>query len=342
MADEQVERRCCAPRRAPTTSCGPSRAAGRRSSPRSPAGPGGPASGWCSTPMFEDARLFRRGIGDESDVVRKEMYEFADRGGRRAGAAARGHRLGRAGLRPAPPARAVEGVVRDAGVPLRAAPGRPLQPAPPAGVEVLGTEDPDLDVEVIALAAGFYAELGPAPGRPGASTPWAAPSAAPRTWPRCVAYLAEHADELCDEHRERFAANPLRVLDCKRPECRAVTEDAPRHRRLPRRGLRRPPRPGAGGARRARHRPPARAPAGAGPRLLHAHHLRVRRRRRSTPAQNAVGGGGRYDGLAEAIGGPPTPGHRLRHRHRAAAAGLRRRGRASPVDPRRPTPSWST
>ena len=43
-----------------------------------------------------------------------------------------------------------------------------------------------------------------------------------------AAYLEEHAAELCDEHRERFRANPLRVLDCKRPECRAVTEDAPR------------------------------------------------------------------------------------------------------------------
>ena len=49
-----------------------------------------------------------------------------------------------------------------------------------------------------------------------------------------VGYLREHAPELCDEHRERFAVNPLRVLDCKRPQCRAVTEGAPRHHRLPR------------------------------------------------------------------------------------------------------------
>ena len=61
------------------------------------------------SPMFEDAALFRRGIGDESDVVRKEMYEFERPGRARRGAAPRGHGVGGAGLRPAPPAGPVEG-----------------------------------------------------------------------------------------------------------------------------------------------------------------------------------------------------------------------------------------
>ena len=155
------------------------------------AGPSGPASASCSHPMFEDARLFRRGIGDDSDVVRKEMYEFDDRGGRRPGAAARGHRPDGAGLRPAPPAGAVEGVVRHARPSATSGPrpGRYRQHHQ-LGVEVLGTDDPDLDVEVVALAAGLLRRSGAAPGRPGGQlhglrrVPRPATSAALRAYPR--------------------------------------------------------------------------------------------------------------------------------------------------------------
>ena len=88
--------------------------------------------GLAHTPVFEDVRVFRRGIGEGSDVVGKEMYEFEDRGGRRPGPPARGDRPHGPRLRPAPPATAVEGVVRHPGVPLRAPAGGALPPAPPA------------------------------------------------------------------------------------------------------------------------------------------------------------------------------------------------------------------
>ena len=206
------------------------------------------------------------------------------------------------------------------------------------GVEVLGTDDPDLDVEVIALAAGFYADLGLRRRRAGGQLDGLTATCRP-------AYLAAlarlprraHATSCATSTGSAARRNPLRVLDCKRPACRAVTDGAPRLVDYLVRAVRRPLRPGA---RRAstplgiayRARPPPRAR----PRLLHPHDLRVRRagaraaqnaRRRRRPLRRA----GRGDRRAA------DPGHRLRHRHRAAPAGLRRRGRVRRSSRRRPT-----
>ena len=258
------------------------------------------------TPVFEDARLFRRGIGGESEVVIKEMYEFTDREGRPLA------------LRPEGTAPVVRAFVQNnPPVPWKA---WYLTPAfryeqPQAGrfrqhhqlgVEALGTEDPDLDVEVIALAAGFYADLGLRRIELAVNSMGCAEDR-PLYIAALTAYLADHADELCDEHRERFAANPLRVLDCKTDECRAVTEKAPRlvdfldeacaaHLARVRAGL-----DALGVAHRLE------------PRLVRGLDYYTRTTfefaaTALTSAQNAVGGGGRYDGLAEAIGGDPTPG----------------------------------
>ena len=84
------------------------------------------------SPGFEDAEVFRRSSGDSSDVVTKEMYEFTDRGGRDDRPSPRGHGLGGARLRAAPPGAPVQGLVRGADVPLRASSGGSLPPAPPA------------------------------------------------------------------------------------------------------------------------------------------------------------------------------------------------------------------
>jgi histidyl-tRNA synthetase len=174
------------------------------------------------------------------------------------------------------------------------------------GVEVLGTEDADVDVEVIALAADFYDGLGLrrvelAINSMGCIQCRQAYVDALR------AYLEAHADELCDEHRTRYGVNPLRVLDCKRPACRAVVEGAPRitdflddacaeHLARVRAGL---------DALGIEHR--------LEPRLVRGLDYYTRTTFEFSAlalasAQNAIGGGGRYDGLAESIGGPPTPG----------------------------------
>jgi histidyl-tRNA synthetase len=258
------------------------------------------------TPMFEDARLFHRGIGDDSDVVNKEMYEFTDRGGRDMA------------LRPEGTASVVRAFVQHhPTTPWKAWYATPAfrYERPQAGrfrqhhqlgVEALGTEDPDLDVEVIALAAGFYADLGLTRVDLALNSMGCADDR-PLYVERLRAYLAEHADELCDEHKERFATHPLRVLDCKRPGCRAVTDNAPKlidfldqscaaHLARVRSGL-----DAFGIAYRME------------PRLVRGLDYYTRTTFEFAAlaldsAQNAVGGGGRYDALVESIGGPATAG----------------------------------
>lgn len=258
------------------------------------------------SPMFEDVSVFQRGFGQEAEVVHKEMYELTDRGGRHLA------------LRPEGTASVVRAFVQH----------HPIEPwkvwyATPAfrderpqglrfkqhhqlGVEVLGSEDPDLDVEVVELAASFFGDLGLkrvslALGSMGDG----------KCRPPYVAYLRgvllERHDRLCDEHRDTVETNPLRVLDCKKPECREATADLPglvdrlcdecqAHFDRVRSGL--------DALRVAYH---------VDPRLVRGFDYY----RRTTfefagealdVSQSGVGGGGRYDGLSEALGGPPVGG----------------------------------
>jgi histidyl-tRNA synthetase len=174
------------------------------------------------------------------------------------------------------------------------------------GVEVLGSDDPDLDVEVVALAAGFVAGVGLRRvelllNSLGDGT------CRPAYLDALRGFLTERHDSLCEEHRERALEAPLRVLDCKRDACRQATADAPRmidhlcgpcadHFERVQAGL---------GALGVEYR--------IEPRLVRGldYYTRTTFELAATAletAQNAVGGGGRYDGLAEALGGPPTPG----------------------------------
>ncbi len=257
-------------------------------------------------PMFEDAQLFRRGIGDESDVVRKEMYEFADRGGRDVALRPEGTAsVVRAFVQHRPPVPWKAWYVTPAFRYERPQAGRYKQHHQ-VGVEVLGTDDPDVDVEVITLASDLYGWLGLAQVDLTLNSMGCA-QCRPAYVAALVGYLEQHASELCDEHRERYRMNPLRVLDCKRPQCRAVTEAAPRitdyldeecaaHLARVRQGLEE-----LGVTYRLE------------PRLVRGLDYYTRTTfefaaTALTAAQNAIGGGGRYDGLAEAIGGPPSPG----------------------------------
>jgi histidyl-tRNA synthetase len=174
------------------------------------------------------------------------------------------------------------------------------------GVEALGPADADLDVEVVSLAHDFFAGLGlrevelklhsmgDGVCKPGYVA-------------LLGAFLAERADQLCPAHRARHLENPLRVLDCKSDECRAATEDAPRfldHLCDP----------------CAAHFARVRAglemlgvPYVIDHRLVRGFDYYTRTTfefaaRALDAAQNGVGGGGRYDGLVEMLGGDPTPG----------------------------------
>ena len=256
-------------------------------------------------PMFEHYEVFAR-VGESTDIVRKEMYDFEDRGGRHIA------------LRPEGTASVVRAFVEH----------RPTTPfktwyvapsfrneAPQAGryrqhhqlgIEALGTDDPDVDVEVIALLASFYRSLGlqqvslqlnslgDAACRPGYLD-------ALRT------YFESRAADLSEQSRQTLAVNPLRVLDSKRPEDAAIIAEAPQMLdRLC--------------ADCASHF--ARVQAGLEqlgvafaltPRLVRGLDYYTRTTFEFAAdaldnAQNAIGGGGRYDGLVEQMGGPPTPG----------------------------------
>lgn len=264
------------------------------------------AYGLVVSPMFEDVGVFRRGVGEASEVVTKEMYVFEDKGGRQLA------------LRPEGTASVVRAFVQH----------RPVVPwkvwyVTPAfryerpqagryrqhhqlGVEALGSADPDLDVEVIALLAGFYEGLGLRRAELRVNSMGDA-SCMPAYRSVLAAYLGARAGELCAEHKATWERNPLRVLDCKRAPCIAVRAGAPRLA-------------DSLCAPCAEHF--ARVTAG-----LDA--LGVGWRRddflvrgldyytRTTfefaslaldAAQNGIGGGGRYDGLVEQLGGPATPG----------------------------------
>lgn len=257
------------------------------------------------TPIFEHLEVFQR-VGASTDVVRKEMYEFEDKGGRRLA------------LRPEGTAPVVRAFVQHRPpVPWKVwylAPhfryerpqkGRYRQHWQ-LGAEVLGVDDPEVDVEVVALAHGFYRDLGLTTTRLLLNSMGDAESR-PAYIAALRAYLVDHGGGFGDEFRARVEQNPLRVLDAKHEDWQDVIERAPQlteylsdtavaHFERVQQGL---------------------ASLGIeyelAPRLVRGFDYYTATTFEFVSdaldaAQNAVGGGGRYDQLAEDMGGPPTPG----------------------------------
>ena len=255
------------------------------------------------SPMFEDVGVFER-VGEGTDVVRKEMYDFEDKGGRRVA------------LRPEGTASVVRAYVQHRPTP----PFKAWYTAPnfryerpqagrfrqhhQLGVEALGTDDADLDVEVVALAWSVCSDLGLSRVTLLLNS-LGDDACRPAYLDALTEFLA--AQELCDEHAQTYEKNPLRVLDCKREACVVATAEAPRlvdllcepcdtHFARVKAGL-----DSLGVAYTLQ------------PRLVRGLDYYTRTTfelaaEALDSAQNAVGGGGRYDKLAEALGGPPTPG----------------------------------
>jgi histidyl-tRNA synthetase len=255
------------------------------------------------SPVFEDVEVFRRSAGESSDVVQKEMYEFDDKGGRRIA------------LRPEGTASIVRAYVQHRPVlPFKASYVAPMfrYEAPQAGrfrqhhqlgVETIGTADPAADVEVIDLLCGLYRELGLLDHLTLRVNSLGDETCAPEYREALGAYLEAHQHELCDEHRARWATNPLRILDCKRSACGEVREGAPRLRDALCDDCRAHFTAVAGGLDRlgvAFERDDF---------LVRGLDYYTRTTFEfASPTTEGVGGGGRYDGLVEALGGPALAG----------------------------------
>jgi histidyl-tRNA synthetase len=262
--------------------------------------------GYIELPVFEDTALFVRGVGESTDVVSKEMYTFTDRGDRSLS------------LRPEGTAGVIRSIVENrldkAALPVKlwyAGPffraerpqhGRYRQ-LQQVGIEAVGSEDPALDAEVITLADEAYRRLGLQRYRL-ELTSLGCSRCRPDYREMLVAYLA--AKQLDEATRQRAALNPLRVLDDKRPEIVDQLQDAPlmvdhlcgecqEHYDAVRSFL---------------------TDAGVeweeSPRLVRGLDYYTRTTFEFTHellgAQSGIGGGGRYDGLMESVGGDTLSG----------------------------------
>ncbi|MDT7544077.1 MAG: histidyl-tRNA synthetase [Actinomycetota bacterium] len=262
--------------------------------------------GYIELPVFEETGLFVRGVGESTDVVRKEMYTFDDRGGRSLT------------LRPEGTAGVVRAVIEhglDRGqLPVKlwyAGPffraerpqhGRYRQ-LQQVGIEAIGVEDPALDAEVVALADEAYRSLGLSSYRLLLTS---LGDATCRTPYRELLQDFLRGLDLDADTRARAELNPLRVLDDKRPEVQAQLVDAPlvvdhlcpackEHYDDVR-----------------RHLSSLGVTWEEAPRLVRGLDYYTRTTfefvHDGLGAQSGIGGGGRYDGLMGLLGGQPLTG----------------------------------
>lgn len=259
-------------------------------------------------PVFEHTELFQRGVGDTTDIVQKEMYTFEDKGGRSIT------------LRPEGTAGIVRSYIEH---------GMSSLPQPVKlfyditayryekmqkgryrefnqfGVELFGAADPSADVEVISLLALYFESLGirnlslnlNSIGCPKCRGAYNA---------LLKEFLSERIDNMCDTCKDRFSRNPMRIIDCKEERCKAHTKGAPmllEHicddcrahfetltHKLDAIGI------------------PYVIDKGIVRGLDYYTRTVFEFVSRNIGSQGTVCGGGRYDGLIEVCGGPPTAG----------------------------------
>lgn len=260
------------------------------------------------TPVFEHTELFHRGVGDTTDIVEKEMYDFLDKGGRSVT------------LRPegtAPVVRAyLENHLGSEAQPVKLfylGPmfryGRPqtgrLRQFHQFGIEAFGTQDPGLDAEVIALCMDYYSRLG-LKGLELRINSVGCPECRKIHREKLHQYLKPYLNNLCKTCVGRYERNPMRIFDCKSGVCGEIVADAP-------------------------------TPADTLCSECAEHFERVKEYLQTLEipflkdrllvrgldyytktafevvvdglgAQSSIGGGGRYDALVETCGGPATPG----------------------------------
>jgi histidyl-tRNA synthetase len=259
-------------------------------------------------PMFEDTALYVRGVGEGTDIVDKEMYSFTDKGGREIT------------LRP----EFTAGVVRaylEHGMKTRPQPVKLWTIGPifryehvQAGryrqhtqfdIECIGELDPAVDLDVMSVAWQLFSNVG-FQDLAFQLNSTGCPKCRPAYLKVLVAYYREHEGEICTDCERRLVRNPLRLLDCKVDGCQPIIAAAPHiqdylcdecreHFATLRRYLDALGRPYTVNHRLVRG-------------LDYYTKTVFEVWAKGIGAQNAICGGGRYDGLAEELGGEHTPG----------------------------------
>ncbi|MBQ1260802.1 MAG: histidine--tRNA ligase, partial [Clostridia bacterium] len=183
------------------------------------------------TPTFENTELFVRGVGDTTDVVQKEMYTFADREENRS-----------ISLRPEGTASVVRAIIENG----KCSDTMPLKyyyiiscfrhEKPQAGrsreffqfgTEMFGSKSPASDATAIALANSVIKRLGLKSVKLHLNS-IGCRECRPAYRSALVSYFTSHEEKLCDTCKERLKKNPLRLLDCKNPDCKAIAANAPK------------------------------------------------------------------------------------------------------------------
>jgi histidyl-tRNA synthetase len=280
------------------------------------------------TPAVEKAQLFARGVGELTDIVNKEMYVFEDKGEELLA------------LRPEGTAGTVRAFIEHGAYvegpqkwfymgPMfrreRPQKGRYRQ-FHQIGCEAFGIAEPIIDAEQIALLADFLGRLG-VNAKLKLNTVGDR-ACRPAYLADLKAYLTGRKAELCPDCNDRIERNPLRVLDCKVASCQPVLNDAPRLVDRLCEGCR-DHFAAVKGALDALG-----VPYEVDPRLVRGLDYYVRTAYEFTSdalgSQSAVAGGGRYDGLVETLGGPPTPGIGFALGQERLALILEQSGRSAP------------
>jgi histidyl-tRNA synthetase len=256
------------------------------------------------TPILEKTDLFARSIGESTDIVEKEMYTFVDK---------------QITMRPEATASLLRAYIQH-GLHVQ----KPIQrlftigamfrhERPQKGrlrqfhqidAEILGTANPRVDAELMAMGAMLLEELGVTVSLEMNSL--GCPVCRPGFREKLLAFIEDRKDALCDDCKRRSKTNPLRVLDCKNPKCREQVEEAPsiqehlcddcdEHFAAVQNGLQQL------GVQYSLNKFMVRG-------LDYYTRTTFEFITKDLGAQAAVGAGGRYDGLVEKLGGPKIPG----------------------------------